>query len=390
MAQRNALTQITILLRKTFLILLLAFWLWMLLDLVIHPISQGPNEGGNIFRWLSAGTGIFTVLTALFIMRRVPGNQLGLLLLLWGIGATGWSLRSEWANVQIGTLVTAIFGLTFFSISSPAALLVLMLFPDGKPHPARLVSKIPLLTLILVISGLFYMFGYDAKGSPGNIPNLLYIPVLRVTGQITYLVSFTLAMTLALVSLVMRYRSSSERARMQIRWLAWLLGIGILMSIFPSNKLPIWLKIFNFIYWQSFMALGIGIAVLRHNLWDIDIIIRRTLQYSLVTGVLALVFFGSVTLLQAIFSAISGEQSSLVIALSTLAIAALFNPLRKRAQSFIDRRFYRKKYDAEQILESFSANARNEVELSRLSAELVRAASDTLKPDKVSLWIKKT
>ena len=96
------------------------------------------------------------------------------------------------------------------------------------------------------------------------------------------------------------------------------------------------------------------------------------------------------TVLQALFSDISGEQSSLAIALSTLAIAALFNPLRKRVQSFIDRRFYRRKYNAQQILESFSASARNEVELSRLSSELVRAASDTLKPDKVSLWIKKT
>jgi hypothetical protein len=89
--------------------LFLAYWLWMLFDLVTHPVTAGPNAGGPGFRWLSALTGITTVLTALFVMRRVPGNLVGPLLLLWGVGATGWSLRSEWVNLQVGTLASTAF-----------------------------------------------------------------------------------------------------------------------------------------------------------------------------------------------------------------------------------------------------------------------------------------
>jgi hypothetical protein len=135
------------------------------------------------------------------------------------------------------------------------------------------------------------------------------------------------------------------------------------------------------------LPIAMAVALFRYHLWDIDLIIRRTLVYSVVTGLLALVYFGSILLLQGMFTGLGAGQSPAAIVLSTLAIAALFNPLRRRVQAVVDRRFYRKKYDAEQVLVAFSARVRDEVELDRLSAELISAIEETVQPERVNLWM---
>jgi hypothetical protein len=129
---------------------------------------------------------------------------------------------------------------------------------------------------------------------------------------------------------------------------------------------------------------------LYHRLWDIDIIIRRTVQYSIVSAVLAAVYFGSITLIQGGITAVTNTQSPFAIVLSTLLVAALFNPLRQRVQAFIDRRFYRQKYDAQQVLAQFAQTARDEVDMEALQTELLRVVQETMQPQTITLWLKST
>jgi hypothetical protein len=145
---------------------------------------------------------------------------------------------------------------------------------------------------------------------------------------------------------------------------------------------------FFFLIGMLALPLSIGFSILRYRLWDIDVIIRRTLIYSLLTAMLALVYFGSIIALQQVFRGFTGQASDLAIIISTLAIAALFNPLRRRVQNIIDRRFYRGKYDAQQVLARFAATARDEMELDKLTGELVSVVNDTMRPASVSLWLK--
>jgi len=134
-----------------------------------------------------------------------------------------------------------------------------------------------------------------------------------------------------------------------------------------------------------------SIAIMRYRLWDIDLVIRRTLQYSLLSGLLALAYFGSVVVLQRIFTALTGQgQNQLVAVVSTLAIAVLSAPLRRRVQDVIDRRFYRKKYDAAKTLAAFAATCRDETDLDKLAESLTNVVQETMQPESVSLWLKPT
>ena len=203
------------------------------------------------------------------------------------------------------------------------------------------------------------------------------------------------------VSLVLRVRKGSILERQQIKWLALfgailaagtILGFIVYPLITGGEMFSREDTLFSLLFFFSmglFPALAIGVAVLRYRLWDIDIIIRRTLVYSILTGFLTLVYFGSVVLLQELFQLITGQnQSPVATVLSTLAIAALFTTFRRRIQSVIDRRFYRQKYNAEKVLAAFSTTLRHEVDPDHLTKSILAVVEETMQPAHLSLWIR--
>jgi len=193
---------------------------------------------------------------------------------------------------------------------------------------------------------------------------------------------------------VVRYRRAGRVERQQMKWLL------VATAVFAAAYIPVFLFT-DFAFgpdtaiwsnlWMIVMPLipvSIGIAILRYRLYDIDLIIRKTVQYGVLSALLALAYFGSVVLLQTVVGQATDAQSPLVIVVSTLLIAALFAPLRKRVQTAVDRRFYRQKYDAQQVLAQFAITARDETDMDKLTVELVRVVQETMQPQSLSVWIK--
>ena len=187
--------------------------------------------------------------------------------------------------------------------------------------------------------------------------------------------------------------------RQQIKWIIF--SFVLILSIIIAAELPIALipnpngggtiveivtSIIEMIA-SLLIPIMLAVSILRYRLWDIDMVINRALVYGVLTALLFAIYFASVLLLQQIFRTLAGHSSDLAIILSTLATAALFNPLRERIQHAIDRRFYRRKYDAEKTLATFAARLRNEVDLDRLTADLMIVVSETMQPANISLWM---
>lgn len=282
-----------------------------------------------------------------------------------------FSTATYWPKLILGNMLWSI-------IIVPLLVHLFLTFPIEK----SIFRRYPRLTL-------FLLYGFFAAASAGFV-------IWNISGHYlsgTTFISVLTAPSVLLIasSLVHSFITVKDPvARMQVRWVAlgglvgivgpitfWTLAGGL------SSTSPLWQGLLFLVMSLAF-PLSLGVAILRYRLWDIDLIIRRTLQYTLLTGLLALVYFLSVVLLQQVFS----EQSQFSIVLSTLATAALFSPLRKRIQNTIDRRFYRRRYDAERIIAAFAVQMRDQVELEKLSAALLATVEETMQPEHASLWMR--
>jgi hypothetical protein len=263
-----------------------------------------------------------------------------------------------------------------------------LLFPDGRFVP-RWTSLIAAVWIPLVLlETLFPKTPFDPSRWPALLVFLLQV-IFVGTGMFAQ---------------IYRYRRvSSPLARQQTKWLVFgvtLLALVQVAYTLASQLYPVLTRpgipgllyqLITPLFALFFLLIpaSLAIAILRYRLWDIDVIIRRTLIYSVLTAILALTYFASVVLFQQLFRTFAPGSNQFIIVLSTLLIAALIAPLRRRVQAVIDGRFYRRKVDAGRVLAAFSATLRNEVELDKLSAALLRVVEETMQPAQASLWLKK-
>jgi len=233
-------------------------------------------------------------------------------------------------------------------------------------------------------------------GILGPIRNPLGIEGFTNVYKAVLLTMAPLLSVAAALSLFVRLHRAIGVERQQIKWFAYAAAatvIGIILAYIIPGVIdaPLWFERAGFALNIAFIPaipIAIGIAILRYRLYDIDLLINRTLVYGTLTATLVLVYLGCVVSLQYAFRALTGQESQLAIVASTLAIAALFQPLRRRIQGFIDRRFYRRKYDAARVLAAFNARLRDEVDLDALGSDLIGVVEDTMQPAHVSLWMR--
>ena len=295
-------------------------------------------------------------------------------LLVYGTVMAGPLERAEAFYPMWPTLAVDVVQPLFLTTPTVA---LFVLFPDGRFVP-RWTRWLILFSIPLTVMSLYLPFYYASA--------LLGMLVLGAS-----------------YAQIHRYRYvSTPPERQQTKWvvfgiLLWLLLMGILgvpysiqLNLPPGSPLPWWSVAGSTGWWLTLtiVPLALSIAVLRYRLYEIDLLINRTLVYGLLTAALVAVYFGGIVLLQRLFVVLTGQESSLAVVASTLVIAALFSPLRRRVQAFVDRRFYRRKYDSRKTLEAFNSKLRDETELETLSGEVMGVVQETMQPAHVSLWLR--
>jgi hypothetical protein len=337
---------------------------------------------------------VFYSVLAVLIISRNPRNTIGWLFLLMGfISALFPSFEQEALIpfvserfLSLGIWLGELIWIPTFMIPIT---LVLQFFPDGR-LPSKRWWPVTAASILGMVGFLTYFafYPWEVQESIGAV----YHNPFGIAGredtfnllESISVIALGIGMVGTLVMLVVRFRKADVIQREQMKWLVYTAVVGISMLFLSDSYNPI--NDFLLTAFPIVMAIVISIAILRYRLFDIDIIIRKTLVYGAITLLLALVYFGSVLLLQQAFRALTGQDSPVAIVISTLIIA-IFNPLRNQVQEAIDRRFYRRKYDAQQALAEFAATARDEVELDQLTEHLLSVVQESMQPEQVSLWL---
>jgi hypothetical protein len=340
------------------------------------------------------------------IASRHPENPVGWLLCLYGFVISLSYFSAEYAIyallAQPDSLPAGEAMAWVFSWMLPLVIgfstLSYLLFPTGRLPSRRWRWAVWLTVAFIVVGVLLGAFSSGPLSDLGPIQNPLGIVGLADIYSAILYTTFSVLLVAVISSVFVRLRRAGGVEHQQIKWFAYAVAANaiavVVAYVIPGLiETPLWFERVGFALNNIVIPaipIAIGIAILRYRLYDIDILINRTLVYGSLTLMLALVYFGGVTATQVVFTALTGqeEQPQLTIVVSTLVIAALFTPLRRRIQSFIDRRFYRRKYDARKTLEAFSAQLRDETDLNALSEDLVGVVRETMQPAHVSLWLR--
>jgi hypothetical protein len=348
-------------------------------------------------------------LVGFIILRQQPRNRIGWILLgIGGVVVYDAVLSSYGAyglqhpgSLPGAAAAEALTGATWAPVIGIVGTFLLLLFPDGRlPSPRwKWVAWMAGVGIVGTYVGLSVLPGKLTDAGYPHVTNPLGIEALR--GHEAFVFAFIPLIPIAIVgsaaSLGWRFRRSTGTVRLQLKWLtaaaavvAVLYALAMVSGISegwfgPDN---IVLNVIQNVSVLSFflIPIAIGFAVLRHRLYDIDVVVNKTLVYGLLTAILAAVYVA----LAVGVGSVAGRNNSVVIAGSTLVVAALFRPVRRRAQALIDRRFYRRKYDAQQTLESFTARLREEVDLDELHSHLLAVVEETVRPASMSLWLRET
>jgi hypothetical protein len=386
----------------------LAWSLWSIHVALVGGIAWLVSQVGDFKTlWLMLASSVAPTIGAVVAARRWE-NPIGWMLVATGVLSAVSVLVLEYAELALivqpgmwpGGVAAGWLGSWMYDPAQGLLAFVGLIFPTG-----RLLSRNWRWVAVALAGGLALHTVLTAL-EPGNLKMGSYLlpadnplgvdwlgPVLAKLGVVFLIVPFLFALP-SIVAVVLRFRRSRGVERQQMKWLVyaalafpiliWLTNQGVrvpdeLKPLFPSGLL--------FGLAVSIVPSAIGLAVLRYRLYDIDLIIRRTLVYGGLTALLALLYWTSVVVLQQMLRPLT-QGSDLAIVGSTLAVAALFQPLRHRIQQMVDRRFYRQRYDAGRTLDAFSSRLRSEVDLDNLGAELLAVVDQTMQPQRLSLWLR--
>jgi hypothetical protein len=363
------------------------------LDASYEPADSLVSSVPEIIMTLS-----FVIVGAIVTIKR-PENLVGWALSLAGLGLLVGAVLSLYGELALfakpekglpAGAAAAVIGGGAWAALMGGVFLLLLVFPSGRvPSPRWRPFA------IAVLAG-FAIVWVIISTAPGQLdpPFEAYENPLAVTssdnyGAAVYLIILVclLSLAVAAVHLLVRFRRSRGAERQQFKWIAG--SAGLLLLMLPVQYAFDFSGAAGFVFSIALTALpvSVGIAILRYRLYEFDVIVRRTLVYGGLTAILAGLYFGIVLALQQVFSSFAGG-SDLAVAVSTLAVAALFGPARRRIQTAVDRRFYRRRYDAQRTLETFSARLRDEVDLDALGTELRTVVRHTMQPSDVSLWLR--
>lgn len=364
------------------------------LVLRIHGTLDGQDSTGSVVLAVS-----FASVGGIIVARR--GHLIGWIMLLSGAFGSLNSVAAEYSHVALQEgwplrAAAAWLAPWVWSLGATAFPLVLLLFPTGRPPSRRwwIVAAMTVFGALLVAGAI------GAEAWPLAKLPLTGEQVFERTGDGIYglleqtgLSFIAASLVLSAISLAFRYRRASQVERQEVKWLLLGGAITIFVMFTASPAAPVDLAesipllSYGALFALPAIPVAVGIAITRYHLYDIDVVINRTLVYLVLTTILAASYLAIVVLLQRALGGFASD-SDLAVAGSTLAVAAMFRPLRSRIQSFIDQRFYRSRYDTAATLESFSSRLRDQVDLEALNGELVGVVGRTMQPAHVSIWLR--